>query len=71
MNRVFYLPFKYKKQVHTVGVAKFDTIREPDTTNPFINRLWVEVKRVRVIFGSTRLTRLVNGSCSCSTCEPV
>ena len=52
-------------------VAKFDMTHEPDTTNPFINRLRVEAKRVRVIFWSARLTRLINGSCSCSTCEPV
>ena len=51
-----------------VGVAKFDTTREPDMTNPFINRSWIEPKRVRVIFGLTRLTRLINGSCSCLTC---
>ena len=50
-------------------VAKSDTTREPNTTNPFINRLWVEVKRVRLIFGLTQLTRLINELCSYSTCE--
>ena len=39
--------------------------RESDTTNPFINRLWVETKRVQVIFGLTRLTRLINRLDSC------
>ena len=29
-----------------VRVAKFDNILEPDMINPFINRLWVEVKLV-------------------------
>ena len=51
--------------------AKSDTTREPDTTNPFINRLWVKVKWVWVIFGLTWLTHLINGSCLCSTCKPV
>ena len=51
-----------------LGVAKSDTTRKPDTTNPFINRSWVEVKQVRIIFGLTWLTHLLNGSCSCSTC---
>ena len=55
----------------SLGVAKSNTTREPNTTNPFINRSWVEAKRVRVIFGLTWLTRLLNGSCSCSSCEPV
>ena len=54
-----------------LGVAKSDTTHEPDMTNLFINRSWVEDKRVRVIFGLTRLTRLINGLCSCSTYEPV
>ena len=49
-------------------VAKFDMTREPDMTNPFINRSWVEIKRVRVIFRLTQLTRLLNGSCLCLTC---
>ena len=34
-----------------IGVAKFDTTREPNTTNPFINMSWVEAKWVRVISG--------------------
>ena len=51
-----------------VKVAKSDTTRELDTTNLFINRSWVEVKRVRVIFGLTQLTYLLNKSCPCLTC---
>ena len=51
-----------------LGVAKSDTTREPDTANPFINRSWVKAKRVQVKFGLTRLTHLLNGSYSCSTC---
>ena len=60
-----------RSKTFNLGVTKSDTTRKPDTTNPFINRLWVEAKRVWVIFGLTRLTCLINGSCSCSTCEPV
>ena len=53
---------------HFLGVAKSDMTRELDMTNPFINKSWVEAKRVRVIFELTRLTCLLNGSCSCLTC---
>ena len=48
-------------------MAKSDTTCELDTINPFINRSWVEAKRVQVKFGLTRLTRLLNGLCSCLT----
>ena len=56
-----------------IRVVKFDTTHKFDMTNPFINRSWVEVKWVQVIFGLTPLTRLINESCSCLclTCEPV
>ena len=54
-----------------VGVAKSGTTCELDTTNPFINRSWVEAKWVRVIFRLTQLTCFINRSGSCSTCEPV
>ena len=42
-------------------MAKFDNIRESNMINPFINRLWVEVKLVWVIFRLTQLTCLING----------
>ena len=42
-----------------LGVAKSNTTREPNTTNPFINRLWIEDKRVWVIFG-VDMTNLFN-----------
>ena len=48
----------YKHQAELV-VAKSNMTCEPDTINLFINKLWVEVKRVRVIFGLTWLTRLI------------
>jgi len=54
-----------------LGVAKSDTTHEPDTTNLFINRLWVEAKQVQVISRLAWPTRLINGLCSCLTCEPV
>ena len=60
-----------KFDICLIGVAKFDTTHEPNTINSFINRSWVEAKRIRVIFRSTRLTRLVNGLCLCSTCKPI
>ena len=39
MNKVL-----LKEEIHPtqVGVAKFDTTREPDTTRHEISRLWVE-----------------------------
>ena len=52
-----------------LGVTKFNTTCEPDMINPFINMLWVEAKRVWVIFRLTWLTYLINGLCSCLTCE--
>ena len=36
-----------------IEVAKSDMIRESNMTNLFINRSWVEVKWVQVIFGLT------------------
>ena len=52
-------------------VAKSDTTHKPNMINLFINRSWVEAKRVRVIIRLTQLTHLINRSGSCSTCEPV
>ena len=42
------LKFKKKKKIESleIGVAKSDMTREPEMTNPFINRSWVEAKRV-------------------------
>ena len=54
-----------------LGVTKFDATCELDITNPFINMLWVEAERVRVIFKLTWLTCLINELCSCWTCELV
>ena len=80
----YFFTFFFFSSYHTlhiksqfVGVEKFDTTRKPSTTskpsttNPFKNRSWVEAKLVRVIFGLTRLTCLINKSCLCLTCEPV
>jgi len=36
-----------------LGVTKFDITCEFDTTSLFINKSWVEVKQVRVIFELT------------------
>ena len=52
-------------------VAKSDTTHKPNMINLFINKSWVEAKRVRVIIRLTQLTHLINRSGSCSTCEPV
>ena len=36
------IQLKRKREEMEVGVAKFDTTREPDTTRHEISRLWVE-----------------------------
>ena len=62
---------KFLKKSKTVVVSRpvkiqHDTINRHDYL--LIKRVWVRPKRVRVINGSTRLIRLINGSCSGETC---
>ena len=54
-----------------LGMAKSDMTHKLNTTNPFINRSWVETKQVRIVFRLTKLTCFINEPCSYSTCELV